>query len=145
MANEQHESPASGLDQLRMHLDELITFRRAEAIRAIEEARQYDGFSENHEYVAAREELLRNEQEILRIEAFLDQHTPQAETVSGDVQHWLVRRLEGHGKFLAWLDEEIGRIRRLPQCPRNAESLQALQALQQRCEAEKRILENALV
>lgn len=145
MANERHESPACDPDQLRAYLDEMITFRRADAIRAIEEARRYDGFSENHEYVAAREELLRNEEEIRRIQAFLDQHDPQAEAVSAEAQRRLVRKLDGHGKFLAWLDEEIGRIRRLPQCPRNAESLEALQALQQRCEAEKRRLENTLV
>ena len=61
-----------GLRKLQEQYDYLINVKRKEIINAIEVARGFGDLSENAEYTAAREEQAKNEAEITRLKALID-------------------------------------------------------------------------
>ncbi len=69
-----------GLRKLQEQYDNLINVRRKEIIAAIEVARGFGDLSENAEYTEARNDQAKNEAEILRIKALIDNAVVVAES-----------------------------------------------------------------
>ena len=61
-----------GLRKLQEQYDELVNVRRKQIIEAIEIARGFGDLSENAEYTEARNEQAKNEAEITRLKAIID-------------------------------------------------------------------------
>ena len=63
---------ATGLEQMKQELEELIQVKRPEVIKALKEARALGDLSENAEYDAARQEQAQTESRIKELESMIE-------------------------------------------------------------------------
>lgn len=85
MSKEQTYITKEGLEKLKQELNDLVTIKRREVVRKIEEAKEYGDLSENAEYHAAKDEQAFIEGRIMELTNLINNAVIIEETKSNGV------------------------------------------------------------